>query len=184
MPSALTFVFSVPSDVEYSINCYTHHNNTGPPSPPQNLKTTNIRNLSDSVLVDLKWDQEYNIFTSSTFTDHYTITTVPPTSTTSTSITSVSVNLSYNVSYIVSVTATNCAGDSIPTEIRLDPYISGTLRESILLTTCMHIRYTCSVYIHDFTFKSRIAMLPSYYNIIVLHLFANRLGVYTLNYIH
>ena len=92
---------------------------TGPPSTPKKLKVSNVFQRSDnSVRLTLTWNTD----SSSSEIDNYITSTVPDTETEISSNQNKFIRLpNNNLMYTLRVTATNCAGDSVPAEIQFGP---------------------------------------------------------------
>ena len=96
------------------------------PSVPQNLMSSNVQILSDTVLVYLQWEHSFDFHFTSTFPDreNYIITTDPPTTMRTIPITNTIIDLQNDIKYNVSVGAVNCAGESPAAKLQLGPYVT------------------------------------------------------------
>ena len=95
---------------------------TDPPSPPQNVSHTIHSSTPDIAIyiVSVEWDPPVDNGGRDEL--NYTVSISPSTQLSATVVTStiVIVTADYNVNYTLSLTATNCAGDSTTVEYRLN----------------------------------------------------------------
>ena len=90
----------------------TKCDHAGIPSPPLGFRHTVESSSPDDVVVSVEWDSPSN--NGGADIDNYTVTISPEAqlSDTVVSTTTVTATVSYNVTYMVDVVATNCAGNS------------------------------------------------------------------------
>lgn len=107
------------------------HYNTGAPSPPQNVWMKKIVNYNGTSTVIVDWDPP----NGGGVVDKYIVETLPETTVKDTSDTRAMLDLSYNVSYVVRVTAENCAGNSTP------PAVTDSFKLGMCLIDVINCRF-------------------------------------------
>ena len=111
----------------------------GPSSPPQNVRHTVQSSTTDVAMVSVQWDPPVD--NGGTDDLNYIVNISPSTQLSATLVTSTTVTITadYNVNYVLSIVATNCAGNSTTVEYVINIGVLNAY--NVLQYYSIHIHY-------------------------------------------